>query len=108
MAVFIALLLHGKQLVFLLQSRVAVEAVRHQKEDRVEPDQQNEQRNAEDNVALQHAACIERRRIARDHEQVQENEHQRQNPEHIPRLRKVIVLDHCAYRVGRRIVRRRC
>ena len=36
--IFIALLLHGKELVFLLQSRVAVEAVRHQQKDRAQRD----------------------------------------------------------------------
>ena len=99
-----ALLLHGKELVFLLKPRVAVEAVRHQPEDRVEPEKQRQKRDAEHHVALQHAPSLKRRLIARDHEQIQQDEHQRQNPEHIPRPRKIVVLDHCAHRVGRRII----
>lgn len=38
---FIALLLHGKQLVFLLQSRIPVKAGCHQQKDRIEHEQQN-------------------------------------------------------------------
>lgn len=46
--IFIALLLHGKQLVFLLQSHIPVDADRHQKEDCVEEKHQKQKYDAAD------------------------------------------------------------
>ena len=50
---FIALLLHGKKLVFLLQSRIPVKAVCHQQEDRIEQEHQEQKRDAHNDVDLQ-------------------------------------------------------
>ena len=58
--VFIALLLHRKKLVFLLQLRIAVETGCHQQENRIEAKHKDQKRTAQHNVALQYAACLER------------------------------------------------
>ena len=46
--------------------------------------------------------CPERYLVARGYKKVQQDEHQRQYPEHIPRLRKIVILHHRAYCVGGR------
>ena len=86
---FVALLLHGKKLVLLLQSRVPVDADRHKKEDRVKEEHQKQKRDAHNDVDLQDPPGLKRRRVTRDHEKVQQNEHKRQHPERIPCLRKL-------------------
>ena len=50
---FIALLLHGKKLVFLLQSRIFVKAGCHQQKDRIEYEQQEQKCDAHNDVDLQ-------------------------------------------------------
>ena len=74
---FVALLLHGKQLVLLLQSHIPVDADRHQKEDCVEEKHQKQKCDADHNISLQNTPGIERVRILGDHKQIQRNEHQR-------------------------------
>ena len=101
---FIALLLHGKQLVFLLQSRIPVKAGCHQQKDRIEHEQQKQKRDAHNDVDLQDPPCPERYLVARGYKKVQQDEHQRQYPEHIPRLRKIVILHHRAYCVGGGII----
>ena len=102
--VFVSLLLQGQQLILLPQSGVSIQTGRHQQEDCVEYKQQNQEGDAEDNIALKHPAGIERCRIDGNHKEIERDEHQRQNPEHIPRLRKIIVLNHRSHRMGRRII----
>ena len=58
--VFIALLLHRKKLVFLLQLRIAVETGCHQQENRIEAEHKDQKRTAQHNIALQYAAGLER------------------------------------------------
>ena len=101
---FIALLLHGKKLVFLLQSRIPVKAVCHQQKDRIEHEHQKQKRDAHNDVDLQDPPCPERYLVARGYKKVQQDEHQRQYPEHIPRLRKIVILHHCAHCVGGGII----
>ena len=101
---FVALLLHGKQLVLLLQSHIPVDADRHQKEDCVEEKHQKQKYDADHKIPLQNTPGIERVRILGDHKQIQRNEHQRQHPEHIPGLRKIFILDHSPHAVRRRII----
>ena len=98
------LLLHGKQLVLLLQSHIPVDADRHQKKDCVEEKHQKQKCDADHKIPLQNTPGIERVRILGDHKQIQRNEHQRQHPEHIPGLRKIFVLDHPPHAVRRRII----
>ena len=57
---FVALLLHGKQLVFLLQSHIPVDADRHQKEDCVEEKHQKQKCDADHKIPLQNTPGIER------------------------------------------------
>ena len=95
--VFVALLLQGQQLIFLLQSGVPVQTGRHHQEDRVEPEKKDQQGNAEDDVALQDPAGVERCLIARDHKEIERDEHKGQDPEHIPCLGEIVILDHCSY-----------
>ena len=58
--VFIALLLHRKKLVFLLQLRIAVETGCHQQENCIEAEHKDKKRTAQHNIALQYAAGLER------------------------------------------------
>ena len=101
---FVALLLHGKQLVLLLQSHIPVDADRHQKEDCVEEKHQKQKCDTDHKIPLQNTPGIERVRILGNHKQIQRNEHQRQHPEGIPSLRKIIILDHPPHAVRRRII----
>ena len=101
---FVALLLHGKQLVLLLQSHIPVDADRHQKEDCVEKKHQKQKYDADHKIPLQNTPGIERVRILGDHKQIQRNEHQRQHPEHIPGLREIFILDHPPHAMRRRII----
>ena len=56
----IPLLLHRKELVFLLQLRIAVEAGCHQQKNRIEAEHKDQKRAAQHNIALQYAAGLER------------------------------------------------
>ena len=57
---FVALLLHGKQLVLLLQSHIPVDADRHQKEDCVEEKHQKQKCDADHKIPLLIAPGVER------------------------------------------------
>ena len=67
---FIALLLHGKKLVFLLQSCILVKAVCHQQKDCIEQEQQEQKCDAHNDVDLQDPACLKCYLVARDHKKV--------------------------------------
>ena len=64
----------------------------------------NKKRDAHNDVDLQDPPGLKRRRVTRDHEKVQQNEHKRQHPEHIPCLRKIVILHHRAHCMGGGII----
>ena len=101
---FIALLLHGKKLIFLLQSCILVKAVCHQQENCIEQEQQEQKCDAHNDVDLQDPPYTERYLVARGYKKIQQDEHHRKHPEHIPRLRKIVILHHCAHCVGGGII----
>lgn len=66
----IALLLHGKKLVFLLQSCIPVKAVCHQQKDCIEHEHQKQKRDAHNDVDLQDPACLKCYLVARGYKKV--------------------------------------
>ena len=102
--IFIPLLLQGQKLILLLQPGVPVQTGRQHQEDRIEPEQQEQQRNAENHVSLQNPPGIQRTLVARDHKQIERDEYKRKDPEHVPCPRKIIVLYHRTYCMRRRII----
>ena len=105
--IFIALLLHEQQLILPLEPGIPVQAVCHPQKDGAEPQKQNQQRDADDQIPLQHPACIERRLVMGNHKQIQRDKPQGQHPEDIPGLGKILILHHFPHAVGRGIVGRR-
>ena len=105
--IFISRLPHRKQMVFLLQTGVSIQAVRHQQKYRIEQEQQNQQRKADDDIALQDPAGVQRLSIFWNHEQIERDKNHRQNPEHVPGLGEIFILHHAAHDAGGGIMRNR-
>ena len=101
--VFIAFPLHGKEVVFLLQPGVAVQAVGHHQKDGDKPGQQKQKGQADDDIALQNPAGVQRLPVVGNHEQIEPDKNNGQNPEYIPGLGEVFILNHFARDMAGRI-----
>ena len=96
-------LLQQEKMIRLLQSGVSVQAVCHEQKHGVEQDENHQKDQAEHDVDLQNPTRIECIVTGRNHEYIQTDKEHRQNPENIPGLSKVLILDHHPDRVCGRI-----
>ncbi len=96
-------LLHGEELVLLPELVIPVQALRHEIEHGIEKQEQEEQRKADDDISLHHAAQVQKFWMDGDHEQVQTDEQKWQDPKYIPSTGKGVVLQQLPRRMGGRV-----
>ena len=101
--VVIASLLHGKKMIFLLKPCISVQTVGHKQKHGIKQDQNSKEYEREYNIPLQDPSSIQGTAVFWHHKTVQRDKDQRQNPEGIPGLRKIFILDHVSRGVGSRI-----
>ena len=94
-------------MVFKLQLGVSVQAVCHPEKNDVKTGKKQQQDETDYDIALQDSARIQVLPVLRDHEKVQRDKNDRQDPENVPGLRKVFILDHFAHHMRGGIVRKR-
>lgn len=95
-------LLHGEQLIFQLETAVAVQRGSHVIEHGIKQKEQKQQGKAEDKVHVKEPFMGEQLQEGQQ-EQIQEDEKGRQDPEHIPRSGKGLILQKISGGVGGRI-----
>ena len=101
--VIIAGLLHGKKMIFLLKPCISVQTVGHKQKHGIEQDQNSKEYERDYNIPLQDSSSIQGTAVFWHHKTVQRDKDQWQDPEGIPGLCKIFILDHVSRGVGSRI-----